>query len=245
MSAGEAAAVVLGWLGRVGGLLSGVELLVTAGGTHENIDSVRFIGNRSSGKMGLAIAREAHRMGAEVTVIAANIPEKEPGVGWVPVESVEDMQREVTGRIGGADALVMAAAVSDFTPTSRLEGKIRRGDSKTMTLELKATSDILGGIRGNAGESRNADLFVIGFAATHGDPVPDARKKLVKKGADLIVGNDISRAGIGFSSDDNEVHIVGRDVERFVPRDTKGAVARTILGVMSEEMAKMRHGRSD
>lgn len=228
----EVVAVVLGGLG---GGLSGVRVLVTAGGTREPIDSVRFIGNRSSGKMGLAIAREAARRGASVRVVAANIESREPGVGWVAVESVEEMRREVMEGIRDADALIMAAAVSDFTPAEVVGEKIRRGASERMTLELVATSDILGGVR-----ERNPALFVIGFAATHGDPVPDAREKLEKKGADLIVGNDISRSGIGFGTEDNEVYIVGRDGETFVPKASKGEIARAVLDAMVDETKKER-----
>src|SRR3712207_3593642 len=105
-------------LGALGGPMSGLRVLVTAGGTHEPIDSVRFIGNRSSGKMGLAVAREALRLGAEVTVVAANVEQREPGVAWVSVETVEELRAEVLKRAVWADALVMAAAVSDFTPAA-------------------------------------------------------------------------------------------------------------------------------
>lgn len=225
----EVSGVVLGGLG---GPMEGLSVVVTAGGTRERVDSVRFIGNRSSGKMGLAVARQASRMGADVSVIAANVGEKESGVRWVSVESVEEMRREVMERVALADALIMAAAVSDFTPASPVEEKIRRGEQERMTLELTSTSDILGSAR-----NRKADLFVIGFAATHGDPVPDAREKLRKKGADLIVGNDISQVGIGFESEENEVCVVGRNEVKFVPKASKDEVARAILYALLEEMS--------
>ena len=220
--AGEMVARLLGGLR---GPLSGLRLLVTAGGTREPIDSVRFIGNRSSGKMGLAIAREAARRGAEVTVVAANVGRAEPGTETVPVETVEELREEVLGRAGEADALVMAAAVSDFKPASPVGEKIRRGGG-TMSLELEPTADVLRTVR-----EQNPDLFVVGFAATHGDPVPDAREKLETKGADIIVGNDISLEGVGFGSDENEVYVVGRGAvgERHVPRASKERVARVIL----------------
>lgn len=221
-------------LSGVGGPMSGHKVLVTTGGTREPMDSVRFIGNRSSGKMGLAVAREAVRLGAEVTVVAANVETVEPGVEWVPVETVEDLRTEVLGRAGGADALVMAAAVSDFAPASPVEEKVRRGEGG-MTLQLRATADVLEAVR-----RENPDLFVVGFAATHGDPVADAREKLHKKGADLVVGNDISREGIGFGAEENEVYLVGRGegAERFVPRASKTEVARAILESMMVAMKR-------
>lgn len=230
-SAGE---VVAGLLGSLGGPMSGRRLLITAGGTREPIDSVRYIGNRSSGKMGLAVAREALRLGADVTVVAANMERVEPGTETLPVESVEDLQEAVLERAGNAHALVMAAAVSDFTPTSPVKDKIRRG-AGTTSLDLAPTSDILKAVR-----ERYPDLFVVGFAATHGDPVTDAREKLASKGADLVVGNDISREGVGFGADENEVYVVGPEGERFVPRASKEEVARVILDSMIVEMDKER-----
>ena len=229
--AGEVLARLLGGLG---GPMGGLRLLVTAGGTREPIDSVRFIGNRSSGKMGLAIAREASRRGAEVTVVAANIERTEPGTETVAVETVEELRDEVLGRAGEAHALVMAAAVSDFTPASPVREKIRRGQGTT-SLKLKPTADVLRTVR-----ERNPDLFVVGFAATHGDPVPDAREKLATKGADIIVGNDISQEGVGFGSDENEAYVVGRGEAgaRHVPRASKERVAREILDTM---MARIEH----
>ena len=228
--AGEVVARVLGGLG---GPLSGLKVLVTAGGTHEPMDSVRFIGNRSSGKMGLAIAREAVRLGAGVTVVAANVEVPEPGVEWVPVETVEELRDEVLNRAGWADALVMAAAISDFAPASPVQEKIRRGEG--LTLELESTPDVLKAVR-----EGNPDLYVVGFAATHGDPVADAREKLSKKGADLVVGNDISRKGIGFGADENEVYVVGREEERFVSRAPKREVACAILQSMASGMKQER-----
>ncbi len=230
-AAGEVVAAVLGGLG---GPMSGLRLLVTAGGTHEPMDSVRFIGNRSSGKMGLAVAREALRLGAEVTVVAANVEKMEPGTETCTVENVEELQAEVLRRAAEADALVMAAAVSDFTPASPVKEKIRRGEGG-LSLELEATADVLKAVR-----ERYPDLFVVGFAATHGDPVADAREKLGSKGVDLVVGNDISREGIGFGADENEVYVVGREEERFVPRASKRDVARVILDSLLKEMNKER-----
>ena len=230
-AAGEIAA---GLLGSLGGPMSGLRLLVTAGGTREPIDSVRFIGNRSSGRMGLALAREALRLGAEVTVVAANVDTVEPGTEHYPVESVEELREAVLDLAAHSDALVMAAAVSDFTPASPVGEKIRR-NSGTTSLELAPTADILGSVR-----ERYPDLFVVGFAATHGDPVADAREKLESKGANLVVGNDISKEGVGFGAAENEVYVVGHEKKRFVPRASKGEVARIILGTMMVEMAEER-----
>ena len=228
----EAANAVLGTLG---GPLTGLRVLVTAGGTQEPIDRVRVVGNRSSGKMGRAVAREALRRGAEVTVVAANVEGREPGVRWVPVQTYAELEQATLRLAREADALVMAAAVSDFTPSRVEEGKIRRGGKKELGLKLVATGDVLKAVRGSSPE-----IFVVGFAATHGDPVQDAREKLESKGADLMVGNDISLPGSGFGSDENEVHILGRGEagERFVPHASKAEVARQILDAMAREIGE-------
>jgi phosphopantothenoylcysteine decarboxylase / phosphopantothenate---cysteine ligase len=226
--------IVAGLLGSLDGPLSGLRLLVTAGGTREPIDSVRFIGNRSSGRMGFAVAREALRLGAEVTLVAANVDRVEPGTRYVMVETVEELRDEVLDLAADSNALVMAAAVSDFTPASQVREKIRRS-SGTTSLELAPTADILEAVR-----EQYPDLFVVGFAATHGDPVADAREKLSKKGANLVVGNDISREGVGFGAAENEVYVVGREKERFVPRASKEQVARVILDSMMAEMDEER-----
>ena len=225
-SVGEISAAALG---KLGGALSGVRVLVTAGGTREPIDSVRFVGNRSSGKMGTAVAREAARMGADVTVVAANVDAVEPGARWLPVETFRELREEVSRQAGEADVLVMAAAVSDFTPVSTAQEKIRR--KERLTIEFESTEDILKGVR-----EENPGLFMVGFAATHGDPVGDAREKLRSKSIDLVVGNDISQSGIGFGADENEVYVVGREEERFVPRTSKEEVARAILDVVVQEI---------
>ena len=218
-------------LNAIGGPLSGLRVLVTAGGTREPIDRVRVISNRSSGKMGRALAREAYRLGAEVTVVAASMEEREPGVEWVDVETYDEMEEVTTSLAKGADALIMAAAVSDFTPAEVEAGKIRRGGREELDLKLVATGDIL-----EATRESNPDLFMVGFAATHGAPAPDAREKLEKKGVNLMIGNDISRKGTGFGSDENEVVIVGRAGEDYVPRASKGQVGRAILKALAREI---------
>jgi phosphopantothenoylcysteine decarboxylase / phosphopantothenate---cysteine ligase len=226
--------IVAELLSSLGGPMEGMRLLVTAGGTREPIDSVRFIGNRSSGKMGLAVAREALRRGADVTVVSANIGMVEPGTETHSVESAGELRDAVVNLAGKADALVMAAAVSDFTPASPVGEKIRRREGTT-NLELVPTDDILASVTG-----RYPDLFVVGFAATHGDPLDDARDKLGRKGADLVVGNDIAGEGVGFGADENEVYVVGREEEHFVPRASKPEVARIILDTMLKEMGRQR-----
>lgn len=222
-------------LNALGGPLSGLRVLVTAGGTREPIDSVRFIGNRSSGKMGRAVAREALRCGAEVTVIAANMEEKEPGVRWVEAETYAELEEATRKFAGEADVLIMAAAVSDFTPESAAEDKIRRSGAKELDLKLVVTGDILKAVR-----EASPDLFMVGFAATHGDPVDDAREKLESKDVNLVVGNDVSLSGSGFESDENEVHIVGHAGEEFVSRAPKTEVARAILSALMKEMSEKR-----
>jgi phosphopantothenoylcysteine decarboxylase/phosphopantothenate--cysteine ligase len=184
--------------------------------------------------MGLAVAHEALRLGAQVAVVAANVEAEEPGAETHHVETVEELRDEVLRRAGEADALVMAAAVSDFAPASPVGEKIRRGEGG-LSLELEPTADIL-----KAVTERYPDLFVVGFAATHGDPVADARDKLGSKGVNLVVGNDISRVGIGFASDENEVYVVGAEGERFVPRASKREVARVVLDHMLAEMREER-----
>jgi phosphopantothenoylcysteine decarboxylase/phosphopantothenate--cysteine ligase len=218
-------------LNALGGALSGLRILITAGGTREPIDKVRVVSNRSSGKMGRSIAREAYRCGAKVTVVAANVEDKEPGVRWLDVETYEDVEEATTKLAPHADALIMAAAVSDFAPSTVEEGKIRRDGTNELNLKLVPTADILKAVR-----ESNEELFVVGFAATYGDPLPDAREKLATKGINLVVGNDISREDSGFGSDENEVVIVGEAGEHFVPRAPKTEVAYAILNALTQEM---------
>lgn len=233
-------AIVSETLHGLGGPLSGLRVLVTAGGTREPVDNVRFVSNRSSGKMGRAIAREAFRRGAEVTLVAANMEEEEPGVRWVDVETYTQIEEATTKLAKEADALIMSAAISDFAPASVEEGKIRRGSTEELDLKLVATGDILEAVR-----ESNPELYMVGFAATHGDPTPDAREKLETKGIDLMVGNDISLEGSGFGSDENEVVIVGHTGERFVPRAPKEEVAGVILDALAEEIGQKNRQKAE
>jgi phosphopantothenoylcysteine decarboxylase/phosphopantothenate--cysteine ligase len=202
----------------------GLRVLVTAGGTREPIDSVRFIGNRSSGRMGMALAAAAARRGAEVTVIAANVSLPEPGgVKRIDVETTAELAYETSERFETQHVLLMAAAPADFR-TEPITGKIKRQDS--LNLNLQPTEDILAAIA----VSRTENQTVVGFAAEHGgDAVGRARAKLARKGADLIVLNDVSDPSIGFESAENEVTLVTAGDEQEVPKAPKDAVADAIL----------------
>jgi phosphopantothenoylcysteine decarboxylase / phosphopantothenate---cysteine ligase len=207
-----------------GGPWDGMRVMVTAGGTREPIDSVRFIGNRSSGRMGMALAAAAAKRGAEVTLIAANVSLPEPaGVKRIEVETTAELAHETVERFETQHVLLMAAAPADFR-TERITGKIKRQDS--LNLNLQPTEDILAAISAQRGENQT----VVGFAAEHGgDAVSRAREKLTRKGADLIVLNDVSDPRIGFESEENEVTLVAAEDEIEVPRSSKDAVAEAIL----------------
>jgi phosphopantothenoylcysteine decarboxylase/phosphopantothenate--cysteine ligase len=202
----------------------GLRVMVTAGGTREPIDAVRFIGNRSSGRMGMALAAAAQRRGAEVTIVAANVSLPEPaGVKRIDVETTAELAYETVERFETQHMLLMAAAPADFR-TEPITGKIKRQDS--LNLNLQPTEDILAAISSNRGENQ----IVVGFAAEHGgDAVGGARDKLARKGADLIVLNDVSDPSIGFESTENAVTLVTAADEIEVPKAGKDAVAEAIL----------------
>jgi phosphopantothenoylcysteine decarboxylase / phosphopantothenate---cysteine ligase len=203
---------------------TGLRVLVTAGGTREPIDSVRFIGNRSSGRMGMALAAAAAKRGAEVTVVAANVSLPElAGVKRIDVETTAELSYETVERFETQHVLLMAAAPADFR-TEPITGKIKRQDS--LNLNLQPTEDILALIAADRGEGQT----VVGFAAEHGgEAVARARAKLARKGADLIVLNDVSDPTIGFDSAENEVLLVTATDEEEVPKASKDAVADAIL----------------
>jgi len=207
--------------------LAGRRVLVTAGGTREQIDPVRFVGNRSSGRMGVALAEAAARRGAEVTLIAANVAlPVAAGVERVDVTSAAELEDATAKAFGGADLLLMAAAVADFRPADPNPGKLAREEGSGLTIELEPTADVLAGL---AGSRRNGQVLV-GFAAEHGgDFVARARGKLERKGIDAIVVNDVSDSAIGFESRDNEVTIVSTAGEERLPRGTKRDLADAIL----------------
>ncbi len=216
--------------------LAGVRLLVTAGPTREPLDPVRFLSNRSSGRMGVAVARAARRRGASVTLVAGPLEVPAPvGAEVVPVETAAEMAAEVLARAESADAVVMAAAVADYRPSAAAARKIKKGDGgEALTLELARTTDILSELgrrrreRRAAGSSRGPVL--VGFAAETDDLVAHAREKAASKGADLIVANDVTAPGSGFGTETNAVILVGADgsVEPL-PLARKAEVADAIL----------------
>jgi phosphopantothenoylcysteine decarboxylase / phosphopantothenate---cysteine ligase len=204
----------------------GLRVLVTAGGTREPIDPVRFIGNRSSGRMGLALAERAAARGAEAVLVAANVSlPSPPRVRRVDVETTEEMAAAVARELAEADILLMAAAVADFRPESAAAAKLERADGG-LELRLRATDDIVAA----AARAKRSGQTIVGFAAEHGaEAIERAAQKLERKGLDAIVFNDVSRPDIGFDSDRNEVTIVEPGDRHEVPLAPKDEVAEAIL----------------
>lgn len=215
--------------------MRGLKVLVTAGGTREPIDSVRFVGNSSSGRMGFALAQAASERGAQVTLVAANVAlATPPGVIRREVVTAAELDAACSQEFPDCDVLLMSAAVADFTPAAPAEGKIKKSQRERLELVLEPTADVLAGL---AARRRDGQTLV-GFAAEHGEhAVEIARAKLTAKGLDALVVNDISRSDIGFDVDANEVTILtatgsenGQGIEeRHVPRATKAQVADAIL----------------
>jgi phosphopantothenoylcysteine decarboxylase/phosphopantothenate--cysteine ligase len=207
-------------------LFQGKTVLVSAGGTREPLDAVRFVGNRSSGRMGVALAAEARRRGAEVTLLAANLAVPAPtGVELVETPTAADLEREAIARGAEADVVVMAAAVADYRPADALAAK-RPTDTATCTLELEPTTDVLSAL----GERRRDGQLLVGFAAETGDTgLERAREKLSRKRADLFVLNDVGRTDIGFDTYENEVTLLTAGGERAVPKAPKDEIAAAIL----------------
>jgi phosphopantothenoylcysteine decarboxylase / phosphopantothenate---cysteine ligase len=211
-------------LGARNGSLAGKRVLVTAGGTREPIDAVRYVGNRSSGRMGVALAAEAQRRGAEVQLVASNLSVAAPeGIDVVAAPTAADVERATAG--SDADIVLMAAAVSDYRPSQTDEAK-RPKDENKWTIELEPTADVLRGL----GDNRTNGQVLVGFAAeTSENGLERARAKLADKQVDLIVYNDVSREDVGFDSEDNEVVIVSAKGERVVDKAPKDVVAAAIL----------------
>jgi phosphopantothenoylcysteine decarboxylase/phosphopantothenate--cysteine ligase len=205
--------------------LAGKRVLVTAGGTREPLDAVRFLGNRSSGRMGVSLAEEARLRGAEVTLVAANLTVPPPGkVELVPAGTAAELEREVLAR-GDADVVIMAAAVADYRPAEASAEK-RPKDEEPWTVTLEPTSDVLAEL----GARRRHGQLLIGFAADRGEQgLARARKKLAAKKSDLIVFNDVSRDDIGFDANDNEVVVVTAAGERRIQKAPKERIAIEIL----------------
>jgi phosphopantothenoylcysteine decarboxylase/phosphopantothenate--cysteine ligase len=217
-----------------GGRLEGVRVLVTAGGTREPLDAVRFLGNRSSGRMGAALAAEARRRGAEVTLVAANLSVPPPvGVDVVLAPTADDLARETLSR-ADADVVLMAAAVADYRPSKQMSGK-RPKDGEPWPLTLEPTTDVLHEL----GEARKngAIAVLVGFAADTGERgLERAREKLTAKRVDLIVYNDVSREDIGFDARENEVVLVSADGERRLEKAPKEHIAAAILDAVAERL---------
>src|SRR5262245_37354845 len=203
--------------GATNGSLAGRRVLVSAGGTREPLDSVRYVGNRSSGRMGVALAEEAGRRGADVTLLAANLTVPSPsGVTMVETPTAADLEREALAR-GDADVVVMAAAVADYRPSGPMTDK-RAKDGSTWSVELEPTADVLAAL----GAARRPGQVLVGFAAEAGqNGLERARQKRLVKNADLFVFNDVSRSDIGFDASDNEVVVLSSDGERTIARAPK------------------------
>jgi phosphopantothenoylcysteine decarboxylase/phosphopantothenate--cysteine ligase len=208
-------------LGRSGDL-AGKHIVVTAGGTQEPIDPVRYIGNRSSGKMGYALAEAARDRGAKVTLITAPTSLPEPaGVDAVKVNTAQEMHQAVENVTLQADVLIKAAAVADYRPTKAAKDKIKKGEAG-LTLEMECTPDILGSVKGN--------FIKVGFAAESSNLVENAKQKLKQKGLDFIVANDITASDSGFGTDTNQVTIIDREGKvDSLPLLAKREVADRIL----------------
>jgi phosphopantothenoylcysteine decarboxylase/phosphopantothenate--cysteine ligase len=205
----------------------GLRVLISAGGTREPLDAVRFLGNRSSGRMGIALAAAAARRGAQVTLVAANVAlPTPPGVERIDVGTAAELAEECSKAFGESHVLIMAAAVADFRPRDAEQGKLVREGSGGLRLELEETEDVLASLAARRGEGQT----LVGFAAEHGGEFLErARTKLERKGVDAIVVNDVSDSSIGFDTADNEVTIVEAGATHPVARGSKESVAEAIL----------------
>jgi phosphopantothenoylcysteine decarboxylase / phosphopantothenate---cysteine ligase len=215
---------------------AGCPVLVTAGGTREPIDSVRYVGNRSSGRMGFALADAAAARGARVTVVAANVDlPRNPAVRYVDVGTALELRDACLEHFPDSDVLLMAAAVADFRPADAVPEKIKKHGRDSLELALQATPDVVSELAA----ARRPGQTLVGFAAEHGaDAIAHARAKLSAKGLDAVVVNDISRSDIGFESAENEVTIVTAAGEEGIARTDKAQVAERIL----DAVARLRKG---
>jgi len=214
--------------------LGGLHVLITAGGTREAIDPVRFIGNRSSGKQGHALAEDAVARGAKVTLVTSAAQPIPAGVEAIPVVTAAEMEEAVLLHSDSADVIVMAAAVADFRPVAAAPSKIKK-QGGVPAIELEPTPDILAGL----GARKRPDQVLVGFAAETDDVEAHAADKLSRKGLDLIVANDVSAAGVGFEHDTNAVTLLDADgLRREVTLTSKRAVAAAILDVVAERLGR-------
>ena len=213
--------------------LKGESLLITVGGTREEIDPVRFISNHSSGKMGFAVAEAARDRGAKVTIVGgATSVESPENVEIIKVISAEEMFQAVMKNLADKTVFIGAAAVADYRPKNIEDFKIKKTNRETLTLELEKTSDILS----NVSKNRHENLLVVGFAAETNDVVGYAKSKMEKKNLDLVVANDITKKGAGFNSDTNIATIITKDSETDFPLMSKRELADKIL----DEVVKLR-----
>jgi phosphopantothenoylcysteine decarboxylase/phosphopantothenate--cysteine ligase len=212
------------------GPLAGRRVVVTAGGTREAIDAVRFLGNRSSGKMGRAVADAAYLHGAHVTLVST-VEQPNTPYEVVAAESAADMAAAVRRLTADADVLVMAAAVADYRPAEAIEGKIERAEHESLTLRLERTDDVLAA-------AARPGLLRVAFAAEAGPNVERARRKRAAKNVQLMVFNDILAAGIGIGADENEITILGPDGDVHVPRSPKAVCAEAIVAAVERELVK-------
>lgn len=219
---------------RAAASMSGVRVVISAGGTREPFDTVRYLGNRSSGRMGVALAEEAQRRGADVTLLAANLTvPAPPGITVVETPTAGDLEREALAR-ADADVIVMAAAVADYRLPSPATTK-RPKDGAPWTVELAPTTDVLAAL----GSVRRPGQVLVGFAADGaGSGLERAREKRRAKSADLFVFNDVSRPDIGFDAPDNEVVLISEDGEREVAKAPKLAIAAAVLDEVERVLAE-------
>jgi phosphopantothenoylcysteine decarboxylase/phosphopantothenate--cysteine ligase len=222
-----------------GGTLAGRTVLVTAGGTREPLDSVRFVGNRSSGRMGVALADVARERGARVTLLAANLLVPAPaGVEVVPTPTAADLRREALAR-EDADVILMAAAVSDYRPAESVSTK-RPKSAEPWTVELVPTADVARALGAARRDRARSGQVLVAFGAESGeDGLARKRSMLTDKNVDLVVYNDVGRDDIGFDTAENEVVLIARDGERVVPKASKTAIAHEIL----DEVERLLAGR--
>ena len=212
------------------GTLSGKKILITAGPTQEPIDPVRFITNRSSGKMGYSLVEAALESGANVTLISGPVNIEPPSnCNFVSIKTAEEMHEAVMHHISGMDVYIGTAAVSDYSPAKASDSKIKKdGSSSPMVLELKENQDILKSV-----SELEQRPYVVGFAAETNDLIKNAEKKLSNKNLDLIIANDVSNKDIGFDSDDNEVTLITEKEKHLIERQNKRKVSKKIIDFIS------------
>ena len=215
------------------GLLAGKKILITAGPTREKIDPVRYISNRSSGKMGFSIAEAARDAGGLVSIISGPVNLETPNeVERINVESADEMLKEVDKAINNFDLFISTAAVSDFKPEEYENQKIKKQKkANNLNLELTKNQDILKSVSENKG-----DLKVIGFAAETQNIIENAKKKLKEKNLDLIIANDVSDDSIGFDSDENEVYLITKKIEKKISKVSKKKLSRNIIEFIAENL---------